>query len=41
MKSVVTGLVLMVLVSLGAYFTLQQMGYSSEDTFSGPSVRLD
>ncbi|MFT6105189.1 MAG: hypothetical protein ACJA1E_001619 [Paracoccaceae bacterium] len=41
MKAMLTAFAAMILIAVGSNFALQQFGFSSQDTFSGPSVRLD
>ncbi|WP_425039010.1 hypothetical protein [Primorskyibacter sp. S187A] len=41
MKAMMTGFAAIIVISIGAYFALGEMGFSSEDTFSSPNVRLD
>ncbi len=41
MKAMMAGFAFAIVVSIGAYFVLGEMGFSAEDTYSGTSVRLD
>jgi hypothetical protein len=41
MKSMLTGFVAILVIALGANLVLGNAGFSSEETHSGPSVRLD
>ena len=41
MKAMMTGFAAMILIGIGAWYGLGEMGFSSADQFSGPRVRLD
>ncbi len=41
MKAMMTGFAVTIVISVGAYFVLNEMGFSSQDVFSGDNVRLD
>ena len=41
MKAMLMGFATMVVIGVGAYFVLGEMGFSAEDVQSGPNVRLD
>ena len=41
MKAMLTGFVVTIVISVGAYFALQQIGFSSADRGAGDAVRLD
>lgn len=41
MKAIVWGLSAMVLISVGAYFGLQEMGFDAGTRNAGDAVRLD
>jgi hypothetical protein len=41
MKAMLTGFAVMISISIGAYFVLNDMGFSSADVGSGDNVRLD
>lgn len=41
MKAALTAFVAIAVIAFGANLVLQNLGFSSEDTASGPSVRLD
>lgn len=41
MKAMMAGFALMILISVGAYFSLHEMGFSSADRNAGSAVRLD
>ncbi|MGR3802909.1 hypothetical protein [Marinibacterium profundimaris] len=41
MKAIFTGIVVMALIAVGAYYGLHELGYSSQARFSGDNVRLD
>ncbi|SIS51150.1 hypothetical protein [Paracoccus saliphilus] len=41
MKAVLTGLIVMIAVSLGAWLVLGETGFSSQEVYSSPNVRLD
>ncbi|MEM7472883.1 MAG: hypothetical protein AAF340_16145 [Pseudomonadota bacterium] len=41
MKAVLTGGLVMVVISVGSYFALGEMGFSAQDVYSGDNVRLD
>ncbi len=41
MKAILSGFAAIVILSVAAYYGLQQAGFSSEDIFSSENVRLD
>lgn len=41
MKTMLAGFAAMVVISVGAYFVLQEMGLSAQNQNSGNAVRLD
>lgn len=41
MKAMLTGIVVMIAISGGAWYALGEMGFSAEEIYSGDSVRLD
>ncbi len=41
MKAILTGFAAMVLIAIGAYAALDQIGFSSQERNSGAAVRLD
>lgn len=41
MKAMLMGFAAMIVISVGAYVVLQQMGFSASDVYSGDAVRLD
>lgn len=41
MKAMMLGFAAMIVISVGSYFTLQQVGFSAQARHSGDSVRLD
>ena len=41
MKSVLTGLAVMVVISVGAFVALNAMGFSTQEANSGANVRID
>ncbi len=41
MKAILAGCAAIVVISFTAYFVLGQAGFSSEEVYSGSSVRLD
>ncbi|MDJ0638776.1 MAG: hypothetical protein QNJ20_08080 [Paracoccaceae bacterium] len=41
MKAMLTGFAAIVILSVAAYYGLQQMGFSSKDVYSSENVRLD
>lgn len=41
MKAMLTGFSAVILISVGAYFALGEMGFSSEDRFTSDAVRLE
>lgn len=41
MKAMFTGFLATILISIGAYVALGEMGFSSEDRFSSGAVRLE
>ncbi|GIT91320.1 hypothetical protein JANAI62_17760 [Jannaschia pagri] len=41
MKAITTALVATVVIAVGAWFVLGELGFSVQDTQSGPNVRLD
>ena len=41
MKAMMTGFVVMIAISFGAYYALNEMGFSAADVFSGDNVRLE
>lgn len=40
MKSIILGMVATVVISVGAYFVLEEIGFSTADVTVGPDVRL-
>lgn len=41
MKAMLAGFAVMILVAIGGYVTLHEIGFESADKFSSESVRLD
>ena len=41
MKAMFAGFAAMILIGIGAYFALGEIGFSSADRQSSPAVRLD
>lgn len=41
MKAMATGFAAMIVIALGAYFTLNNMGFGVDQVYSSPSVRLE
>ena len=41
MKAMFAGFAAMIVIGVGAYFALQQAGFSAQDVTSGPNVRLE
>ncbi len=41
MKSFLAAIVALAVIGVGAYFALDEVGYSSAERLSAPSVRLD
>lgn len=41
MKAMLMGFAAMIVISIGAYFVLQEMGFSAGAANSGDAVRLD
>ncbi len=41
MKAMLTGFAVALLISVGAYFALGEMGFSSQERFSSDAVRLE
>ncbi len=41
MKAMLAGFAAMILLSVGAWYALNEMGFSSADVYSSPNVRLD
>ncbi|MFZ7091828.1 hypothetical protein [Primorskyibacter sp. 2E233] len=41
MKAMFTGFVAMVVIAVGAYYGLHEIGFSSKERAAGASVRLD
>ena len=41
MKAMMMGFAAIVVISVGAYFVLQEMGFSAGAVYSGDAVRLD
>ena len=41
MKAMLTAFAAVAIIAVGAYFVLQNAGFSSEDRQSGASVRID
>jgi hypothetical protein len=41
MKAMIAGFAAMIVIGLGAYFVLGEMGFSSSEVYSSPNVRLD
>lgn len=41
MKAMLTGFAAMIVISVGAYVALGEIGFSSQDANSGANVRLD
>jgi hypothetical protein len=41
MKAMMMGFAALIVISVGAYFGLQELGYSTEARRSGDTVRLD
>lgn len=41
MKAMLAGFAAMIVLSIGAWYGLHQLGFSSQDVYSSPNVRLD
>ncbi|WP_276606308.1 hypothetical protein [Pacificoceanicola onchidii] len=41
MKAMFAGFAAMILIAFGAYFALQEIGFSTQDLSSGANVRLE
>lgn len=41
MKAMLTGFAAIIVIGVGAFFVLEQAGFSSADVFSNDNVRLD
>lgn len=41
MKAMFTGFAVAIVVAVGAYYALHQMGFSSEDVYSSPNARVE
>lgn len=41
MKAMLIGFAAMILLAVGAWYTLNELGFSSADVHSGANVRLD
>lgn len=41
MNAMLTGFAATILIAIGAYFALQEMGFSSQDAASGMNVRVE
>lgn len=41
MKAMFTGFVAMIVLGVGAWYGLHELGFSSADVYSGSNVRLD
>ncbi|SDE50797.1 hypothetical protein [Ruegeria marina] len=41
MKAMLAGFAAMIVIGLGAWYVLGEMGFASAERMSGPSVRLD
>lgn len=41
MKAMLTGFAAIIVISVGAYFALNEAGFSSAERTAGPSVRLE
>lgn len=41
MKAMLSGFAAMIVLGVGAWYALDEIGFSSADQFSSPSVRLD
>lgn len=41
MKALYAGLAAMILIAVGAWAVLDHLGFSSEEVYSSPNVRLD
>ena len=41
MKAMLSGFAAMIVLGVGAWYALDEIGFSSADRFSSPSVRLD
>ena len=41
MKAMMMGFAAMIVISVGSYFALNEMGFSSDAAHSGDAVRLD
>ncbi|MFU1477976.1 hypothetical protein ACM25N_09810 [Roseovarius sp. C7] len=41
MKAILTGFIAIALISVGAYYALNGVGYSSQEKFSGDNVRVE
>lgn len=41
MKAMLAGFAAIVLIGVGAYYGLHELGFSARDAYSGPNVRLE
>ncbi|WP_272490877.1 hypothetical protein [Mesobacterium pallidum] len=41
MKAMFAGFAAMIVISVGAYYGLHEIGFSSQDRYSGDNVRLE
>ena len=41
MKAMLTGFATMIVIAVGAYYLLHQMGFSSQEVYSSDNVRLE
>lgn len=41
MKAMITGFLLIIVIGVAAWFGLGELGFSSQEAYSGPNVRLD
>lgn len=41
MKAMLAGFAAMILIAIGAYYGLHELGFSARDAYSGPSVRVE
>ncbi|WP_259993682.1 hypothetical protein [Sulfitobacter sp. S190] len=41
MKAMFAGFAVMTVIGVGAYFVLNEIGFSAQDTYSSDSVRVD
>ncbi|MFT4708310.1 MAG: hypothetical protein ACI85V_002472 [bacterium] len=41
MKAILAGAAAIIVIGVGSYLILSEMGFSAEETYAGDSVRLD